>query len=223
MAKFKVGDRVKIRQWDDMKREYGLDPYGAIMMPCTFMPEMREYCGKTVIIQDIASTLRDDRYHIKGGDGWCFSDEMFETPATIRAYEVLKASRTPKTLKPHKPIVIYQEDRKVIAQDTQTGKTGVARCHPNDKFDFYYGAGLAIERLTGYKSEAEPEPAITHEPEYYSGKVICVKSRGSFTVGKVYIIKDGIIIDDEYCCYNSIEDIAWLNRHFCSKFIELVE
>ena len=222
MAKFKVGDRVKIRQWDDMKREYGMDPYGAIMMPCTFMPEMRKYCGKTVIIQDVASTLRDDRYHIKGGDGWCFSDEMFETPATVRVYEALKSSRTQKTLKPHKPIVIYQEDREVIAQDTQTGKTGVARCHPNDKFDFYYGTGLAIERLTGYKSEPEPEPVVTRKPKYYSGKVVCVENYSCFTVGKVYTIKDGVLYSDAGEHFDSIEDIDWLNKHFNSQFIKFV-
>ena len=90
---------------------------------------------------------------------------MFEDP---------KVSKAPKAPKAHSPITVYQEGRKVIAFDTQTGKTGVARCHPDDKFDFYYGAGLAIERLTGYKSEAKPEPTIIHEPEYYSGKVVCV-------------------------------------------------
>ena len=212
MAMYREGDKVKVRQWNDMEREYGLDMCGTIQVPCSFMPAMREFCGRIVTISRVVS---EDTYRIKEDDyGWVFSNAMFEVP---------KISKIAKALKSHKPIVIYQEDRKVIAQDIQTGKTGVARCHPDDKFDFYYGVGLAIERLTGYKPESEPEPTITREPEYYSGKVICVKSRGSFTVGKVYIIKDGILIDDEYCCFNSIEDIAWLNRHFSSKFIELVE
>ena len=218
MAMYKKGDRVKVRSWESMKSEYGVDSSGAIMIPCNFMPEMRKYCGRTVIIEDVISGSRHDSYHIKGGEGWSFSSQMFVAP------EVPKTSETPKTLKvpkSHKPIVIYQEGRKVIAQDTQTGKTGVARCHPNDKFDFFYGAGLAIERLTGYKSEAES--TVTPEPEYYSGKVVCIKSCGSFTVGKVYTIKNGFLyVDDHYCC-DSIPNVAWLNRNFDSKFIELIE
>lgn len=46
-------------------------------------------------------------------------------------------------------IVICRHNRKVIAKDLNTGKTGVARCNPSDKFDFYTGAKLAFERLTG--------------------------------------------------------------------------
>lgn len=46
--------------------------------------------------------------------------------------------------------------------------------------------------LDGYKPE--PEKA---EPEYYSGKVVCVDSAGyCHTIGKTYAVLDGFLIDD---------------------------
>lgn len=209
--KYKVGDRVRVRAWKDMVGEFGTDSYGAIKVPCSFMPEMKQFCGRTVTIRRV---IAGDAYRIKEDDyGWSFSSGMFEDP---------KTSKAPKTPKVHKPIVIYQEGRKVIAQDTQTGKTGVARCHPDDKFDFYYGAGLAIERLTGYKPEPEPKPVATRKPKYYSGKVVCVKNFSCFTEGKVYTIKDGTMYNDIGDSFDSIEDIDWLNNHFNSQFIKFV-
>lgn len=48
----------------------------------------------------------------------------------------------------HPVINIYTEGRKVIAKDAETGKTGVAKCCPEDTFDFMTGAKLALERLS---------------------------------------------------------------------------
>ena len=48
--------------------------------------------------------------------------------------------------------------------------------------------------LDGYKPTPEAEP----EPEYWSGKVVCVESKDSwFTVGKMYEFVNGEIKDDE--------------------------
>ena len=33
---YNVGDKVTIRQWDDMAAEFGLDEYGGIKVPKTF-------------------------------------------------------------------------------------------------------------------------------------------------------------------------------------------
>ena len=46
-------------------------------------------------------------------------------------------------------IVIYQKENQTIALNKVTGKKAVARCHPDDEFDFEVGAKLAFQRLTG--------------------------------------------------------------------------
>lgn len=56
MAKyeFKVGDRVRIRQWEDMEKEFGIDKDGAIECPARyFTKHMRHLCGRTATINDI--------------------------------------------------------------------------------------------------------------------------------------------------------------------------
>lgn len=44
-------------------------------------------------------------------------------------------------------IVIHRKDNEVIAHNKITGKTALAKCSPEDKFDFGFGAKLALERL----------------------------------------------------------------------------
>jgi hypothetical protein len=45
----------------------------------------------------------------------------------------------------NKHVTIDVGGNKVIARCN--GKTGVARCHPDDAFDFFVGAKIALERL----------------------------------------------------------------------------
>ena len=80
--KYKVGDKVKIRKWDDMVSEFDVDASGDIELPGIFFTnEMKEFCGKIVTIQERCVDL---------GGGGCykiiedtehkfyFSDDMFE-------------------------------------------------------------------------------------------------------------------------------------------------
>lgn len=51
---FEVGDKVRIRDWDDMERQYGLNMNGSIKGPINvFSKGMEEYCGKCFVISDI--------------------------------------------------------------------------------------------------------------------------------------------------------------------------
>lgn len=72
-----IGTKVKIKEWDDMEREFGLDQSGDInMFPC-FSPYMREYCGKLAEIVG-----REHQYYTLKFDGevediFIFSEQMF--------------------------------------------------------------------------------------------------------------------------------------------------
>lgn len=52
-----------------------------------------------------------------------------------------------KKEKSRKPIVIYNRGKEVIAVDKNTGKKAIARCCPEDTFDFETGAKIAFGRL----------------------------------------------------------------------------
>lgn len=44
--KFKVGELVRIRQWDDMEKEFGVDSVGDIDSCVPFVTSMKPLCGK---------------------------------------------------------------------------------------------------------------------------------------------------------------------------------
>ena len=77
---YHVGDRVTIRQWDDMAAEFGLDVFGDIKVSKAYFTEpMRKYCGKTLTIVHINHNLppNSDFYYF-GGSTMVFTSPMFE-------------------------------------------------------------------------------------------------------------------------------------------------
>lgn len=211
MAKYRVGDRVKVRSWDSMKKEFGTDGCGCIKVPCIFTPEMKKFCGEVVTITHVTC---NGYYLIDKERGWTFSDGMFE-PGVI-AETKHSPKKTTSTATSSDKVTIYAEDRKVIAVDKASGKTGVARCHPDDKFDFYLGAEIALERL---KEQCK-------KPELYSGEIVCIKAVGhGLTAGKIYTVEDGKFVDDEgdihgrIYPYTSFKDLA--DQHW-SSFLEVI-
>lgn len=113
-------------------------------------------------------------------------------------------------------IIIYRNGAEVVAKNTATGKTGVAKCNPADEFDFNTGAKLAFDRLV------EPEP---EEPKYYSGKVVCIDNSGfNNTKGKIYKVLDGQLeFDSGLYSDERFKSVGQINNSLRSKFIELVE
>ena len=75
--KYKVGDKVRVRQWDDMVEKYGMIEYCVNTPNYSFVPEMRKHCGKVVIIGKVNEFM--GTYYIEGDiGGWYWTDEMFE-------------------------------------------------------------------------------------------------------------------------------------------------
>ena len=84
--KYRVGDKVKVRKWDDMVAEFGLDVYGNIKTPeFLFVEYMKDCCDKiATIVRDDLDENGDRYYTIKidsmDGQEQCFyfTDEMIE-------------------------------------------------------------------------------------------------------------------------------------------------
>lgn len=73
--KYKVGDKVRVRAWDDMEKEFGLDGSGDIKCRCWFTKQMRDLCGKIVQIKSVSP--ESEIYCIKD-DYHTFTDDMLE-------------------------------------------------------------------------------------------------------------------------------------------------
>lgn len=72
--KYKVNDKVRIRSWEAMKREFGLTGAGEIDLTFVFTFEMKEFCGKSMYVNKVNGTsyLLDKEINVQ------FTDDMLE-------------------------------------------------------------------------------------------------------------------------------------------------
>ena len=79
--KYKVGDKVKIKTWEEMEKEYGLNNIEGIKeyICClgTFTNEMEEFLNKSNCDRVLTIREIDVWYYIKGVF-FCWSDDMIE-------------------------------------------------------------------------------------------------------------------------------------------------
>ena len=126
--RYKVGDKVKVREWGDMAKEFGVygDGFVVVLSDGCFFRPMCKYCGKTMTIKAV-----NGDYYLIGDDEdwWHFTDEMFVAQPQL---------------------TIEHHGRTTVAH---IGKTyGVARCNPDDKYDAMTGDILAVQRLYAKKA-----------------------------------------------------------------------
>lgn len=72
--RYEIGDRVLIKQWNDMVAEYGVYKSGNIKTELSFTPRMREYCGN---IMTVSLVGENGAYKLKDARFW-FSNDMIE-------------------------------------------------------------------------------------------------------------------------------------------------
>ena len=202
--KFKVGDRVMVREWNDMVAEFGTDSWGNIetkdvngsVMP--FVIGMKHLCGRTATIT--AFTGGDlERINLdfddKSGDTcWCYVESMLESEI-------------------QQMITITRNGAVVKAVDSKSGLIGEAKCSPDDKFDFEIGAKLAIDRLFDAMRTR------------WEGRFVCIESEVQWwKVGKIYATENGIVTADDGDTYGPFANFDHLQRELCcGKYIQIVE
>lgn len=98
---YQIGDQVTIRQWDDMKSEFGLNEYGEIKVPKIFSKIMKKFCGQTFTIKEVRRKTPPifDTYILEK-DEYYFSSPMFEqsvsrVPASTLTFDDLLQGATP--------------------------------------------------------------------------------------------------------------------------------
>ena len=67
--------KVRIKDWEVMFEEYGIDEDGDINCNYIFSKDMKEYCGKVIEVEDI---IICDGVNVFMYDCWVFSEEMYE-------------------------------------------------------------------------------------------------------------------------------------------------
>ena len=74
--RYKVGDKVRVRDWDDMVKEFGICGENITIPGCYFVELMKKYCNNIVTISELTIS---HKYLVKeDADRFCWCDEMFE-------------------------------------------------------------------------------------------------------------------------------------------------
>ena len=80
-----IGDRLRVRQWDDMELEFGLYYTGSIKCAFSFTKDMRYLCGRpfTIRVRDVEhgnylSEEREEFCHDAPEGRWRISADMLE-------------------------------------------------------------------------------------------------------------------------------------------------
>ena len=125
----KVGEKVRLRTDLDWNKRYKMNGCNnSAAMTRTIINFLR---GKELTISE-ASEI--GYFCEETGTDFIFTDEMFEDEVETLC------------------IAIHRNGKSVIAEDLQTGRMGIANCHPEDEFNAEYGAIIAIHRMFGESS-----------------------------------------------------------------------
>ena len=227
--KFKVGDKVRVKEWKDVLKECGVDKDHSSGVVYLIAKAVADVCGLVFTVTECNETMR--YYSISGLNRF---GEKTELQLIEELLEPVCDAR----------ILITTDGKVTLArlyEDGEVKKSARAECSPDDTFDFSLGAKLAFERLTKTTpAERDKHQWVTNkdvglveepaEPKYYSGKVVCVEKKGecfAYTVGKIYEFKDGLVkIDNgrELPAYKIKSLDEWDDQlGDIAKFIEIKE
>lgn len=96
-----------------------------------------------------------------------------------------------------KPVIIYRNEQDVIALDKETGEKAVAKCHPNDEFDFAIGAKIAFGRLYHSQDYIPEDNKTKCKPRFQVGDRVRFIKR-DYEIGGINIVNElGVIREVE--------------------------
>lgn len=198
--KFNVGDRVQ-------------KVYGA------FAGEFGKVVGYDSKIKAcLVEFDKSNPYNKHDGNGMCKQYHGYWCePTNLRLIEAVDDTK----------IEIFRSGKTVIALKRTNGKVvakGVAKCHPDDEFDFDIGARLAMERCVGKADTAIPEKHVGNtsgDDWWYTStnyvRKVSAEPTHKFKVGDLVI--GNKLATDRY----AITQEGWIGRvtkvsdkHFCA-------
>lgn len=150
--KFKVGDRVQFKSWEEMEKEFGVDSNGRIDVVYGFTIGMKHLCNTYATvdsIEDDSVFLKD--FTAKGAVGWCFCCDMLkpvkeEKKSNYEMREFAEFENIDEAIKYHEKRIaelkvqkekerwVFTEDEKVILRNLPEVYKYIAR----DKDDQLY-------------------------------------------------------------------------------------
>lgn len=184
--KYKVGDKVRVRQWDDMAKEFDINEFGDINTKTgCFTRQMKKFCGGVCEIYSVLGIsywLKDEYGHTYY---WYFTDDMLEdvvslslkTPKTQKESEKKKMEKQmTQRERLEEQLEKYQRDSdiksieiivpgKIVKVVMNDNSTYTMKCHEDDEFSLEKAIILAYVR---YESEDLTPKGIEYEAEIFT-------------------------------------------------------
>ncbi len=197
--KFKVGDKVRVKEWKDVLKECGVDKDHSSGVVYLIAKAVADVCGLVFTVTECNETLR--YYSVSGHNRFC---EKTELQLIEEVLEPFCDAR----------ILITTNGKETLArlyEDGEVKKSAKAECSLDDTFDFSFGAKLAFERLI----KTTPAKIILGKKYRVIGNT---GPRHHYNLGEIVT---PIEIDSDSAYYESIER----GRHqwVSNKDVELVE
>lgn len=197
--KFKVGDKVRVKEWKDVLKVCGIDKDHSSGAVYIIAKAVADACGLVFTVTECDETMR--YYSISGHNRF---GEKTELQLVEELLEPFCDAR----------ILITTNGKETLArlyEDGEVKKSAKAECSPDDKFDFAVGAKIAFERLT----KTTPAKIILGKKYRVIGNT---EPKHHYKIGEIVT---PIKIDSESAYYESIER----GRHqwVSNNDVELVE
>lgn len=206
----KVGDKVRVRQWDDMEKESGLNDCGDINNG--FTQSMKHFCGRIYEIYKVYNyyyILKDESIVFD----WCFTDEMLEdvvspsleTPKTQKESEKKMKKQKTQRERLEEQLKKYQGNSNVysieivvpgkvvkVTMNDFVNSTYVMKCHEEDEFSLEKAIILAYTKSSAINLTPEGIEYEADRFHYYKSNMKKLKK-----AMKVYEIQQKLKALDE--------------------------
>ena len=143
MSKFKVGDKVRILDGSKINNYEG-----------GWITKMGRYVGEIHEISNVEYLSSDSTRYRLEDIAYVWDERGLERCG-------------------NETIVIYRKGNEVIALDKRTGKKAIAKCSPEDTFDFNVGAKLAFDRLMNVNKESTTVEDMRKKLKNYCSDMDC--------------------------------------------------
>lgn len=84
---YKVGQKVRVKSWEQMEKEYGLNCRGNIPTPLVFTRKMIVFCGNTYTIKSVFNHGETLAFFEDETKGWSWDNEMIESTGIRKLIE----------------------------------------------------------------------------------------------------------------------------------------
>lgn len=174
--RFKVGDRVRIRQWDDMVKEFGLLDSGGIPFTktcgTTFMDDMKHLCGRTATITYI--NYDTEKVELNFDDNSGNTDWYFYIGA-IEGKEAMKMNKQKRIKELKKQIEKINAEINKLERDDTLEQYESDISWGSDRYTLdEFGCVKTLEPTIGFNSD-EYNPYRHYMTEEYANKAAKMK------------------------------------------------